>query len=119
MRIEIDTKSDSREELRHLANMLMALSSSASSSVIVKQRNIFDDPSPGVGMMGMFGESSSQPSQQQSSQPAQSSQSLFSIFSDSPKSSQSQPSLDVLDEDDGKRTSAEDVLDDDRIVPYS
>jgi hypothetical protein len=119
MRIEIDTKSDSREELRHLANMLMALSSSASSNVIVKQRNIFDDPSPGVGMMSMFSDASPKPSAAEPSQPAQSYPSLFSIFSDSPKSGQSQPSLDVLEEDDGKRTSAEDVLDDDRIVPYS
>jgi hypothetical protein len=117
MRIEIDTKSDSKEELKHLANMLMALSNS-SSNVIVKRHNIFDDPSPGIGMIGMFSDSPSQAAQQQASQPTQS-PSLFSIFSDPPQSGSSQPSLGVLDEDDGKRTSAKDVLDDDRIVPYS
>jgi hypothetical protein len=114
MRIEVDTKSDSKEELRHLANMLMALSNSASSNVVVKSRNIFDDPSPSVGMMGMFGDSSdSQPAQQQS-QP--SSPSMFSIFSDSPQPS-SQPALAVSDEGENK-TSAEDILDDDRIQLY-
>ncbi|MBI5881250.1 hypothetical protein HZB90_03910 [archaeon] len=115
MRIEIDTKSDSREELRHLANMLMALSSSASSNVVVKQRNIFDDPSPGVGMMGMFNDSPSQPSQPQ---PAQSSSSLFSIFSDSPQQSaqSSTPTMALLDDE--HKTSAEELIEDNRIIPY-
>jgi hypothetical protein len=117
MRIEVDTKSDSKEELRHLANMLMALSSSASSNVVVKSRNIFDDPSPSVGMMGMFGDNSGSQTAQQQSQPSQqSSPSMFSIFSDSPQPS-SQPALAVSDEGENK-TSAEDILDDDRIQLY-
>jgi hypothetical protein len=113
MRIEVDTKSDSKEELRHLANMLMALSSSASSNVVIKSRNIFDDPSPSVGMMGMFGDSSSQPAEPQSQQSAPS---MFSIFSDSPQQAP-QPTLAVVEED-GKKSSAQDILDDDRIQLY-
>ncbi|MBU0461999.1 MAG: hypothetical protein KJ574_05415 [Nanoarchaeota archaeon] len=39
MRIEIDTKHDTREELAHLAKMLLALSGSSNSRVLVDGQN--------------------------------------------------------------------------------
>ena len=118
MKIEIDTQRDSKEELMHLANMLRALAgSSAARNVVVKQRNIFEDPSPTGGMMNMFGGSPA-PAEPQPSQPAQSAD-LFSLFNSSEGSqtaSASQPDLPA--EESGEKTSAHELLDDDRIVPY-
>ncbi|MBN1544385.1 hypothetical protein JW898_02890 [Candidatus Woesearchaeota archaeon] len=139
MKIEVDTKNDSREELAALADMLRRLSSSSGSGAVVSHGsgssgNIFDDPSPAGGMFSMFGDSPSQPqeapsSQQSKSEPA--SGGLFSIFSQSTASSQqSSPSSsaglsaaqllseDTGDDDIAPKSGVNDILDDDRIVPY-
>jgi len=137
MKIEIDTKSDSKEELMHLANMLHALSGSRVSVSHVrhsaydapKSKNIFDDPSPSVGLFGMFGDTASPSTQQSvsqdaypqpvsaSSQPSQaSSGGLFSIFNSASSSAQSGVNLDETDSE--NKTSSKDILDDPRIVPY-
>jgi hypothetical protein len=134
MKIEVDTKHDSREELAALAEMLQRLSRSSASGTFVPKpsRNIFDDPSPGVGLMNMFGDSSSSPQQAQQaasySQPAPATEpsaagGLFSIFGDSTAqvaqqdSSYSQPSQQLLSDPD-KKTTAKDILDDERIQLY-
>ena len=131
MRIEVDTKSDSREELAALADMLQRLARSSGSGAIIPKpvsRNIFDDPSPGVGLMNMFGDSSAQqapqPVQQSAyQQPAsEPSGGLFSLFSDSTsqassQSSYSQPVL-AQDSEPDRKTTAKDILDDDRIQLY-
>jgi len=130
MKIEVDTKVDSREELFHLANMLKAIAGGSKESVVVKSKNIFEESSPSVGLFDMFGSSSASQatqtdvaSQQVSPEPKQD---LFSIFS-SPESTKpaAQPIVlndPVLDTDSSettvKRTTARDILEDDRITPY-
>ncbi|MBU2561638.1 MAG: hypothetical protein KKD17_05025 [Nanoarchaeota archaeon] len=139
MKIEVDTKHDSREELAALADMLRRLSSSSGSGVVSQAsstpRNIFEDPSPSGGMFNMFGDSPSQSSSsgQDSSSSQQSSGDLFSLFSSSPEQGaaqqpsqpmSAQPSVSELlssdydDDKDKEMTAAQDLLDDDRIVPY-
>lgn len=142
MKIEIDTQRDSREDLMHLADMLNALSGSRRSGAVRprdladKPRNVFEDPVPSGGLFNMFGDSSSQQvpaakpqtSAPASSQPAQSGTGdLFSIFSssDSASGGSSQPakmptvSTLLSDDEDSKETSsAEEIMDDDKIVPY-
>ncbi|HII71603.1 TPA: hypothetical protein HA265_02500 [Candidatus Woesearchaeota archaeon] len=111
MKIEIDTKRDTKEEIMHLAAMLQALSrtgqsrldrklarieasqSPGSSVRAERHMDIFDSPSPNAGFMGMFGDSgTSQSSLQEIGQAAGQSQAggsalpsstgdLFSLFS--------------------------------------
>ncbi len=103
MKIEVDTKHDSREELSALADMLQRLSRSSGSGAIstyktepAKPKNIFEDSSPSVGMFNMFNDgpstSTSAPAPTTMSasepQPAQNepaSGGLFSLFGDDPK----------------------------------
>jgi hypothetical protein len=142
MKIEIDTQRDSREDLIHLADMLTALSGSRRSGAVrprdleEKPRNVFEDTAPSGGLFNMFGDSSSQaarasdpqPAAPSPSQPAQSGTGdLFSIFSSSGSASggSSQPSempaVSTLlsdDEDSRETSSADDIMDDDKIVPY-
>ncbi len=95
MKISIDTKEDSHEEIRKVVKMLHAwLESHSSDSGGSPHSNIFDSGSPGLG-------ESSESSQQDSSQGG-----LFNLFNDSSsESSASQPSSgaheveDVLDLD--------------------
>jgi hypothetical protein len=128
MRIEVDTKNDSREELAALADMLQRLSRSSGSGAMIPKpvsRNIFDDPSPGVGLMNMFGDS--QPAQQAASYSAQSQEAapaqsggLFSIFSDSTAQASAQTSSYSVPQsaEPERKTTAKDILDDDRIQLY-
>lgn len=160
MKIEIDTKHDTKEELRHLATMLHALAGSQASSIVADSRfpdprdgriqrklarkGIFDDPaaepSPASGgLFGMFDDGaepahSAVPSQQVSGD-------LFSIFDSEPAQSSSKspevPSVSSLlgetvesspalldpygakvQQESEEGRSAQDLLDDDRIVPY-
>jgi hypothetical protein len=102
MKIEVDTKHDSREELAHLAEMLQKLARSSGSGVVTtesKTANIFEDPAPSGGLFNMFDDSPSTPTttpatstmsaaEPAPSQPAQNepaSGGLFSLFSDDPK----------------------------------
>jgi hypothetical protein len=131
MRIEVDTKHDSREELAALAEMLQRLSRSSAGVVVPKSvsRNIFDDPSPGVGLMGMFGDASSSSQQAQScSSPSPAPEQppaggLFSIFGDATaqvaqQASSYRQSSQPESADPEKKTAAQDILDDDRIQLY-
>ncbi len=130
MRIEVDTQKDSKEELFHLANMLRALAGSEHKSVEVKTKNIFDDPSPAVGLMGMFGDTSSSSSPVASSSPSysqpsepQPSSGLFSIFSSSSSAPVSSSAYSDAVQQSGsdwpdEKTTAKDLIEDPRIVPY-
>ncbi len=146
MKIEIDTKHDSREELSALADMLHRLGGSSRSGGVTprpEQKNIFDDPSPSGGLMNMFGGESSapqssttgtQPSETMTSpsQDSPASGGLFSIFNSSgsgdekpdPQSgSQPAGSTTVSDllasgEPEPDKSAVQDILEDDRIVPY-
>ena len=144
MRIEIDTKHDTKEDLAHLANMLKALSAGHS---IVDNRferklgkklgrqhrlerkpvDLFEDSSPNAGFMNIFGDNT--PAQPAASQPAASepvsqagSQDLFSIFgsADSGASSNEAVEMPKVETYGGveKKEEDEDVLKDIRIVPY-
>lgn len=141
MKIEIDTERDSKESLAAALEMLKVLVGSSSGSSVVQSRDIFEDPSPTGGLMGMFGDdssstpssvSSSESSQQsESSQPSQSGD-IFSLFSDSRDETPAQGSyggalnsvesygqVHADDEDENKEpTTADDIMDDDSIVPY-
>ncbi|MBW2972456.1 hypothetical protein KY359_05460 [Candidatus Woesearchaeota archaeon] len=145
MKIEVDTKHDSREELAHVAELLQKLARYSRSGAVVtdsRQGNIFEDPAPSGGMFSMFGDGPSpsvpagqSPAPAQSSEPA--SGGLFSIFGgDSSSSAPAEPSpqlepyggsptvseLLAADSDDDSEisgnTSVKDILDDDNIVPY-
>ena len=100
MRIEIDTKNDTKEELAHLAKMLMSLSGSSYEKP--KHTDIFSDDAPASGgMFNMFGESGAEPAQ-----PAEPQQGVFSIF-DNPSPEASEPTEEKRD-----------LIDDLKIVPY-
>ena len=155
MRIEIDTKQDSKEEMRHLATMLHALAGSSGSITSdsrfpdprddrihkkLARKGLFDSPSkpPASGLFGMFDDG---PSLELAStaEPASQSGDLFSIFNSDPApqsaptassllgesmSAKSSPAIldpfggsaDPQQESDGQ--SAQELLDDDRIIPY-
>ena len=95
MKIEVDTKHDSREELSALADMLQRLSRSSGSGAMrpttsepAKPKNIFEDSSPSVGMFNMFSDEPSTPqSTMSAAEPIQNEPSggLFSLFGDDPK----------------------------------
>ena len=122
MKIEIDTQRDTKEDLLHLANMLNALAgSSGRRSVVVRPRdfekpkNVFEDSSPSGGLFNMFGDTSqaAEPKAEPApEQPQAGATDVFSIFNSSESASQTE-----LEETEEK-TTAKDVLDDDRIVPY-
>ena len=140
MKIEIDTKHDSRDELVHLATMLQAIAGSSNNRSFAlkpkdikrRQRNIFDDPAPSAGLMGMFDNPS--PSQQtvtpapQQSAPVSESQTadLFSIFGSSPSESPATQAsrsnttayLTTEPEADKETTPAKEIMDGDDIIPY-
>lgn len=145
MKIEIDTQRDSKEDLTHLADMLKALSGSRRSGavrpkdIVKRNADVFEDSAPAGGLFNMFGDSASQTApaadpqpaataQPAPSQPAQSGTGdLFSIFGsgsgsgsvaqDSGASASGVAASDGGGES-GDKTSAQDILDDDSIVPY-
>jgi hypothetical protein len=122
MRIEIDTKHDTKEELAQLANMLRALAGSSSERSVITEKsgNIFEDPSPSGGLMNMFGSNDETSMQKPVTAAAPAAQGgLFSLFN----SAKEQPNTqqDVFDAESGQEgpaTTAEDLLDDERIIPY-
>ena len=124
MKIEIDTERASKQELAHLADMLRSLAGSSGS--VVKPKDVFADSSPAGGMFNMFGDTSSQsasaPPSSAASEPSQHSSGgdLFSLFS-SPEPKQESTSLPAYgraEQEEKEPTKAEDLLDDDKIVPY-
>ncbi len=146
MKVEIDTENASKEELKHLAAMLHALSGEADRSLSMTgtrssvtsepsaTKNIFDDPAPSGGLFGMFGDSSPSTPEPVSTvtapaaDPAQDAPSgdLFSIFNSDPSPApvtgssvvESYGTVAGVEEEDATPTTAEDIIDDDRIVPY-
>ena len=60
MKIEVDTQNASKEELRHLAQLLMKLSGQEA-SIVEKPKNIFADDSPAEGgLFNIFGNNDSE-----------------------------------------------------------
>ena len=147
MKIEVDTNNESKEVLFHLANMLHALSGTKSSVVVDsagmgfsndvsgvpsdKHVDMFSDSAePSGGLFSMFGDSSSsEPKAVEAKAPVQDSSapSLFSIFGSQESGSGSASALQASDipelldpslDPSVKRTSAKDILDDDRIILY-
>lgn len=123
MRIEIDTERASKQELAHLAEMLRSLAGSSGS--VAKPKNVFEDSSSSGGLFNMFGDTPSPSSPEpQSSAPSQPSSEggLFSLFSSSSETAKQEPALlpayGRAEEEEKEPTSAEDLLDDDNIVPY-
>jgi len=116
VKIEVDTELASKDELKHLAAMLQALSGEADRSISINSpstqssstgstpsatKNIFDDPAPAGGLFSMFGDpspstSTPEPASFVEVQPVEPVQSaavqntpdgdMFSIFSSSPSS---------------------------------
>jgi len=104
MKIEVDTNNDSKEDLRHLAEMLQKLSGS-SAVTSSKPVNIFDDSAPSSspssgGLFNMFNDEPSTPASTPEPAPVSSMMSdpspapaqnepaqggIFSIFGDDPK----------------------------------
>ncbi|MFH1063849.1 MAG: hypothetical protein V1729_02090 [Candidatus Woesearchaeota archaeon] len=145
MKIEIDTEHASKDEMKHLAALLHALSGESDRSFSMSRksrsatpgqsgpRNIFDDPAPAGGFFSMFGDPSpATPTQSSSEQvstvspaPAQGASvgDMFSIFGSDPSPSavtgaSGAESYGSVAEEDETPTTAEELLDDDRIVPY-
>ena len=135
MKIEIDTQRDSNDDLMHLANILNALSGSRRSGAVKprdfvdKPKNVFEDSSPSGGLFNMFGDSSSPPStpaeqQPSAAAPAQSGTGdLFSIFNSADSGSQPTETTTASmllssKEEPEQRSSAKEIMDGDRIVPY-
>lgn len=125
MRIEIDTKHDTKEELAQLANMLRALAGASNERNIIveKSRNIFENNSPSGGLMNMFGSESAEraddiDTQKINTAAAPAAQGgLFSLFNSAQEQKSMQQDFNI-DESDRPATTAEDLLDDERIVPY-
>ncbi|NQU78433.1 hypothetical protein HQ545_01565 [Candidatus Woesearchaeota archaeon] len=132
MKIEVDTKFDSKEELEHLAVMLRAIAGKSGAVRVparvnardaARQANIFDDPTPSGGLMGMFGNSSqsadAQPVATQSSvspllgSSASDGQGIFSLFSDDAVPENSDSS-EVSSSDEG----ADEITESVRLEPY-
>jgi hypothetical protein len=91
MRIEIDTKHDTKEELEHLGNMLLALSGKSGAKVYEKPKDMFSDDSPG----------------------------MFNMFSDSsPKEPETPAMFNMFDDSEPEPKESKDVVDDIQIVPY-
>ena len=148
MKIEVDTKHDSREELSALADMLQRLGRSSGSGAMrtvneTKPKNIFEDSSPSVGMFNMFSDEPSTPatSTMSAAEPVQNEPAggLFSLFGDDPKpdmpSTTLEPTQSMITSteptvaellsgnaetpnEDEPTTSAREVFDGDDIVPY-
>jgi hypothetical protein len=133
MRIEVDTQRDSKEELFHLANMLRAISGSKESVVFrepktQKSVDMFSDsPQPtATGLFDMFNSDAQAAPQQSAPVETESSKDLFSIFNSAPATPQqaatpillNDPILDTESVEPVKRTTARDILEDDRITPY-
>ena len=98
MKIEIDTKHDTKEELTHLANMLHAISGSEGSNTypsrlrkkIQRAKNIFEDDSPSVG--------SPNPSTAPIQNQAATSGGLFGIFGNPNNEKSSLPKQPIIQE---------------------
>ncbi|MFC1723744.1 hypothetical protein ACFL0V_06395 [Nanoarchaeota archaeon] len=123
MRIEIDTKHDSMEELAHLADMLRAISGKQTRSYVrpkrfEKPKDVFADPSPTGGLMNMFGDTSEpvQSSLPVTNDPAPTGD-IFSIFNSEP-TTPSEPVSAVSLFDSVADPEEEDSLSDMRLVPY-
>ena len=139
MKIEIDTEKASKAELEHLASMLRNIASGSSGAVSMTSMSA-SEPAPASGGLFSLFDDDPAPSEPDpvstvaqtagsAPEPAQSgpaSGGLFSLFSDD---TPSQPASGIVDpygsvvvddeeEDDGKPSTAEEILDDDRIVPY-
>lgn len=71
MRIEIDTKNDTKEELGHLARMLLAMSGGG--AVKPKYKDLFSDDSSSVGTFDQLSQGS--PAENTERQPG-----IFSMF---------------------------------------
>ena len=127
MRIEIDTKHDTKEELAHLANMLNALSASSSSgSTVMASRldrklakkglvqSAASEPAPSGDLFNLFNDDSPSQSAAQASsysepaQPASGTGDLFSLFnSEPPAQQQAQPVQQAMPTPANSRTVAE------------
>lgn len=100
MKIEIDTQTASREELYHLAQMIMAITNRKKPGKHAnifgepenRRVNIFDDDSPEVPMFGNSGSSSPSGSSAATQSASDSSDGLFSMFNND--SSASSPTTD-------------------------
>ena len=123
MKIEIDTERASKQELAHLADMLRSLAGSSGS--VVKPKDVFKDSSHSGGMFNMFGDTpAAEPQSSAAPEPSKPSSEggLFSLFNSSSEPAQQEstplPTYGPAEEEEKKPTSAEDILDDDKIVPY-
>lgn len=148
MRIEIDTKHDTKQDLAHLANMLKALSAGHSivddrfdrkferklarhDRIERKPSNLFEDSSEGSGFLNIFGDTSQVTTPQAESvssmlsstpEPTQNAGTgdIFSIFggTDTPSAPVETPTVETYGGYEQKEEDDSDVLKDIRIVPY-
>lgn len=82
MRIEVDTKHDTKEELGHLARMLLSMSGASHSQIVEKPKHVdmFSDDAPteSGGLFSMFGDNT-----EPAPQPEQPSGDMISLFDSS------------------------------------
>jgi|TARA_B100002003_G_C13994465_1_gene480377 hypothetical protein len=81
MKISIDTKEDSHDDIRKVIKMLEHLVSSGGSPSYSNSGNIFDDPSPSLGSSeGSYGSTSDEPAVNEEAQSATPTNAFSAMF---------------------------------------